>query len=119
MLDILNKFGLKERCIITAFSFERLEAVKALDKSYKIGYLTDKTDAETVEKIKSVGGEQICPKADVLTKETVNYLKKQGLSVRAWGIKDEETMQRVYSYGVDGMTVNFPDKLTELINRNK
>lgn len=118
VLDMIDSFGMKERCIITSFDFTRLETVKRLDPSYKIGYLTDKADAATVEKIKSIGGEQICPKADILDKNTVGYLKAQRLSVRAWGVKTQEIMRAVYSYGVDGMTVNFPDKLTELINES-
>ena len=39
----------------------------------------------------------------------------QGFNVRAWGVKDEELMRNVYDCMADGMTVNFPDKLTNYI----
>jgi glycerophosphoryl diester phosphodiesterase len=35
--------------------------------------------------------------------------------VRAWGVENEEMMQSLYDMGVDGMTVNFPDKLTKYV----
>ena len=39
-----------------------------------------------------------------------------GFNVRAWGVMDEELMRSVYASLADGMTVNFPDKLKELIS---
>ena len=36
-----------------------------------------------------------------------------GFNVRAWGVYNEELMKQAYDSGCDGMTVNFPDKLTE------
>ena len=38
-----------------------------------------------------------------------------GLRVRAWGVKDEDLMRQSYEAGVDGMTVNFPDKLAKYL----
>lgn len=32
-----------------------------------------------------------------------------------WGVTDEQLMQAAYDAGVDGMTVNFPDKLRAYI----
>jgi glycerophosphoryl diester phosphodiesterase len=35
--------------------------------------------------------------------------------VRSWDIKNTDVMKAVCEAGADGMTVNFPDKLTEYI----
>jgi glycerophosphoryl diester phosphodiesterase len=35
------------------------------------------------------------------------------LFVRAWGVADEELMKKAYNAGVDGMTIDFPEKLIE------
>ena len=56
-----------------------------------------------------------CPKAEIISRELVDKFKAQGYSVRAWGVKNEELMRRVIDSGADGMTVNFPDKLTEAL----
>ena len=40
------------------------------------------------------------------------------LGVRLWGVFNEEIMNAVYPLDTDGMTVNFPDKLKELTDRD-
>ena len=42
-----------------------------------------------------------------------------GLGVRAWGITSVALMKKAFDLSVDGMTVNFPDRLTEYINSKK
>lgn len=50
-----------------------------------------------------------------MAKENVEKWHYMGFRVRAWGVYNEDLMKQAYEAGVDGMTVNFPDKLTELI----
>ena len=52
----------------------------------------------------------------MVTPENVKKWKSLGFGVRAWGISNEQIMKDVYNAGVDGMTVNFPDKLSKFIN---
>ncbi len=40
-----------------------------------------------------------------------------GFRVRAWGVKNEDLMRAVCEAGADGMTVNFPDKLTAYLRK--
>lgn len=35
------------------------------------------------------------------------------------GVTDTSLMEKVYRYNIEGMTVNFPDKLYSLINKGK
>ena len=80
---------------------------------YRAGYLTDDVNPMALKVLKTIGVEQVCPKSKLITKELVSDLHAQGFSVRPWGVKSEERMKQAYDAGVDGMTVNFPDKLTE------
>ncbi len=57
------------------------------------------------------GATEICPRATLMTAEDVARWHSMGLRVRAWGVKDEDVMKYACECGVDGMTVNFPDKL--------
>ena len=76
-----------------------------------MGLLTRELDDALLRSLKAMGAEQICPRADLLSPELVRRLHGEGFSVRAWGVRDEETMRFVCGCGADGMTVNFPDKL--------
>jgi glycerophosphoryl diester phosphodiesterase len=62
--------------------------------------------------MEAIGIREICPEAPLVTAALVEDFHSKGYSVRAWGIRNEDLMQAVYDAGADGMTVNFPDKLT-------
>ena len=79
---------------------------------YKAGYLTDDVNPMVIKVLKTMGVEQVCPKGKLITPDLVEQLHGEGFSVRPWGVKSEVRMQAIYDAGVDGMTVNFPDKLT-------
>lgn len=116
--DVLHEvsvFGLKDRSVITSFQPERLRNVKNTDPAQQVGLLTDAITDDTIRTLKAIGAEQICPRASLLSPELVRSLHAEGFSVRAWGVRDEEIMKKAYDCGVDGMTVNFPDKLLAYI----
>ena len=120
IIDMLNKYAMQPKTILTSFDFDSLARAKAYAPEYPVGLLFGKRDTyDPVKKLRSIGGEQLCPHADLITAESVRRWHDMGFSVRAWGIKDEAVMRRVYDCGVDGMTVNFPDKLCDLMNNRQ
>ena len=64
-----------------------------------------------LEKLYSIGAEEICPQAGKFTSENVEEWHRLGFRVRAWGVLDELLMKKAYDAYADGMTVNFQDKL--------
>ncbi|MBQ8849084.1 MAG: hypothetical protein IJ011_01970 [Clostridia bacterium] len=117
VLGLLDAYATRERTVITSFHMEYLERVRELSPSYRIGWLAKDFDGEMLERMKSCNGEQLCPKAENITAEKVDAWHKLGYSVRAWGVTTPELMRYAYDCGVDGMTVNFPDLLSEYINK--
>ncbi|MBR5139647.1 MAG: hypothetical protein IKV16_01205 [Clostridia bacterium] len=115
---LIRKYGLEEKVIITSFEFDYIAKMKELASDLRIGYLTSSTDKNTVDKLLDLGAYEICPKAQTLTKELVDEWHSLGLGVRAWGVYNTDIMKMAYELGVDGMTVNFPDKLVELIKNS-
>ena len=59
----------------------------------------------------------MAPKAEDMSEESVAALRDAGLGVRAWGLANQELMRKMCKLKVDGMTVNFPDKLYERLVR--
>jgi glycerophosphoryl diester phosphodiesterase len=100
---------------VTSFALDRLEKIKSYAPNLRIGYLTSDVSDETVAKLVDMGAGELCPKATDVTAERVSAWHRLGFNVRAWGVSNEELMRTVYDAGVDGMTVNFPDKLLEYI----
>ena len=117
VLKALSVYPLTAKVEITSFCFENLKRMRNLDSKISLGLLVEDPDDTVVEAMKSIGGTQICPRGDVLTVERVSELKEMGFNVRGWGISDETIMNHGISCGVDGMTVNFPDRLSALVQR--
>ena len=115
--DMILRYDVGEKCIVTSFMFECIAAIRAYAPELKIGWLKKEISQEDEQKLLSLGGEEICPFAPTLTPALVERWNKMGLRVRAWGVKDEEIMRHAYECNVAGMTVNFPDKLTVLLNK--
>ena len=116
-LEIIDKYSKsKEKIYITSFIFEALENVRKFDKDIKISWLIDEEiNQNNIDKLLSIKGSQICPKADKVSNSSIELANRNRLGVRLWGIRDEEIMQKVYKLNIEGMTVNFPDKLKVLI----
>ena len=112
--DLLSKYNMQNKTIVTSFKFNELEDFKSYAPEFKTGYLALEVIDETLlNKMKRVGIKELCPNATVITKDKVAVWKKLGFEVRAWGVKDEIIMKQIFNSGINGMTVNFPDKLTE------
>lgn len=115
IIDMLEKFNAYEKVILTSFDFENIKRAKMYCPKYKVGYLTSIVDNHVLEMIQKIKGEEICPKAEIITKNMVEFCHQLNFSVRAWGVTDRTLMANVYELGVDGMTVNFPDLLVDYI----
>ena len=117
VIDMIDRFGVREKVTLTSFKYEELQATREYDKNIRIGWLYwGETDGDRIEKLKAINACQACPKAVDLTESELALIHDNGLECRAWGIKDSEIMKKATDMGVDGgMTVNFPDKLIDYI----
>lgn len=112
---MLEKYGMKDKTVITSFQLECLMRARACAPDYRMGYLTMDINPCTLPVMGTIGIQELCPEAPLVTPALVEELHSKGYSVRAWGVSNEDLMKAVYDAGADGMTVNFPDKLTEYI----
>ena len=118
-LEMVKRFGVFEKTTFTSFKFDYIKRIKELDPSARVGFLTQDTTDEHIELLMSIGGEEIAPKASELTEESIAFYRSRGLGVRAWGVQSIELMKKMCTLKVDGMTVNFPDRLFQYLNSMK
>ena len=114
-LALAKEFGIMERTTFTSFKFEYIEKIKELDKTARVGWLTKLNDDEAIERLLSIGGEEMAPKAETVTEDLMEKWRGAGLGVRAWGVINVPLMKKMCRMGVDGMTVNFPDRLQQFL----
>jgi glycerophosphoryl diester phosphodiesterase len=113
--DLLRKYKLKDKVILTSFNYSELTVIREYAPEFTTGYLAIKITPELLRQMKEDGIEELCPEAQAMTQDLVREWKAMGFSVRAWGVYNEELMKSAHSLGADGMTVNFPDKLTKYL----
>lgn len=113
--DILRKYDMKDKVVITSFDFESVYAMREYAPEFNAGYLAKEVTDELLSEMKKHNISEICPRATLVNAESVKKWHYEGFNVRAWGVSNEDLMKNVYESGADGMTVNFPDKLTEYI----
>ncbi|MBQ8509792.1 MAG: MBL fold metallo-hydrolase [Clostridia bacterium] len=117
--DMVRKFGIQAKSVITSFNFGALQTVRAYAPELHTGYLVVKVTDEVIAKMEAEGIEELCPKAVEVTPERVAEWHGMGYNVRAWGVSNTDLMRSVCEAGADGMTINFPDKLTEYLKKNE
>lgn len=118
-LEIIKRYYNSNNVYITSFMYHTLSKIRKLDNFIKIGWLIEEDiNKNNIKELIEITGNQICPPANLVSKEGIRIARNNNLSVRLWGISNPEIMKKVYYLDIDGMTVNFPDKLKELIERN-
>lgn len=110
-INCIERYGCRDKVVITSFIWESLESVRKLDPTIAVGYLTNEITSETLDKLEILHIGQVCPHIDKVNESSMELARKRGFSVRFWGIKDEASMYRALELKGDGMTINFPDKL--------
>jgi glycerophosphoryl diester phosphodiesterase len=113
----LHRYSVADKSIITSFKIEELRQVRSFDNRIRLGYLTDKISDETLDLLESLDIKQICPNVKTIDIDSVGATRERGFSIRAWGVKTDELMIHAVTCGVDGMTVNFPDRLKDYMQR--
>lgn len=116
-VDLIRAYALEQKVVITSFIWDELCAVRAYAPELETGFLTKVVDDMLLQKMKHESIAELCPPAAQLNAEKVALWHGMGFRVRAWGVKNEALMKSTYDAGADGMTVNFPDKLTEYIRK--
>ena len=114
-LDMVRSFGIMDKTTFTSFEYDHIKKIKELDPTARVGWLTASMEDETLSRLLEIGGEEIAPKADLITEALMEKWRKAGLGVRAWGVSSIALMKKMCHLGVDGMTVNFPDRLQEFL----
>ena len=114
-LSMVKEFGIFEKTTFTSFNFDYIKKIKELDKNARIGWLTKNPGEKEIQELLNISGEEMAPQAEYITEDMVSVLRSKGLGIRAWGVFNVSLMKRMCMLNVDGMTVNFPDRLYQYL----
>ncbi len=113
--EAIRAHGWTRDVTMTSFQKSKLEDLRACAPELPAGWLLRQIDDTVIGEARTLGITQLCPHADTVTPQRVERLRAQDFNVRAWGVATEALMRKMVDAGVDGMTVNFPDRLLQLL----
>lgn len=114
-IRLLEKYGVKDKTILTSFLWDSLIEARRQDAKIRIGYLTETVDEALLERMKQVPMQQLCPRVNLLSDEMFHRALDMGFSVRFWGIANDDLMRSAMREGSAGMTINDPAELTRAL----
>ncbi|MBO7179646.1 MAG: hypothetical protein J6V78_04835 [Clostridia bacterium] len=105
ILDLLDKYELREKAIIISFNLEMIKTVRELDEKIEIWYLVGEiTDAEIKECVNNnfaLAFNHSDNEAEVIKKASEAQIK-----LCAWTVDDLEKIEWLYNLGVKYITTN-------------
>jgi len=118
MLEVLKKYPEKfDNIIVSSFHHDKIKRLQELEPKLKLALLTDSEFIE-IEKYLSTNGLKSYsyhPEINLISKEDVEILHKNGVKVFVWTVNKEEDLDYLVKLGVDGVITNYPDIMKELL----
>lgn len=116
VVDLIEQYVLEKGWqytdfLISSFDWVALEKVRQWHDEIPLGVLTS-TDLDlAIAFAKVVKAETIHPYFHLLTADNVQKMQAENLKVFSWTINEFEDLQKIKSFGVDGIITDFPDRL--------
>ncbi len=98
-----------------SFDPSTLASLRRLDASVMMGLLVEGGHGDLVKSAMDVGARQLCPRADLVTRELVDQAHRSDLHVVTWTVNEVPKMNSVMRAGVDGIMTDLPDRLRTVI----
>ena len=100
-----------EDFIISSFQHHELEDVFKTNMSLRLGVLTKASVSDAIEFANTINAYALHPNFALLSKANVTFAQNEGYKVIAWTVNDNETIERMRSYGVDAIISDNPERL--------
>ena len=104
LLELIDKYGLKDRCYITSFDKKNIEEVRRVDKDIKIQFITTDSNVDYDYLIQNNFGIDLEFKSS--TDEIVKKLRENNINVCLWVIDDVDAAFKAIERGTCCITTN-------------
>ncbi len=140
VIDLLEKFGLTQRSIVSSFDWRVIHACAARAPNVTRGYLTllhshgtsmvpniidgslwmdganlSDHNNSLPETIANLGGQVWCPYFEELNHDELVHAQALGLRVNVWTVNDFDDIHRMADMGVDGIISDYPARVENIL----
>lgn len=118
LINILNKYDIKDRTIIQSFDERALVAVKNIDPTIQLSLLIEDPNINMIELGKKIDVDIISPEYLLLNKELVKEIHSNGFKVLPWTVNSTKVLQEMIDMNVDGIISDYPKEMMDYINNS-
>ncbi|MBB6097013.1 glycerophosphoryl diester phosphodiesterase [Deinobacterium chartae] len=115
LVEVLNRFPVRERIVISCFHPLSLLRLRAADPSYRLGYLyAEGAGPALLHRIVPLMPlYSLNPHHSLVSYDMVRRAHARGLKVMPWTVNDPQVASRLARWGVDGLIGDRPEVLLE------
>jgi glycerophosphoryl diester phosphodiesterase len=115
VVEAVRARGLEERTIIQSFEPEALRAVAELAPELGRAILVRSPGAYegAIERSQAT---ILSPRHDGLTRAAVERFQQRGIAVIPWTVNKPKTIEKMISWGVDGIISDYPDRVLQALS---
>ncbi len=104
--------------LVSSFQENELLEVKKINNNILLAVLSKASIEEAIEWGKLLNATAIHPSIGIITKQGVLDAHQEGFNVNAWTINEPEDIKRMFSFGVDGIISDYPDRLNSILEES-
>jgi glycerophosphoryl diester phosphodiesterase len=115
LVETLRRHDATAEVLVISNDHHAVRRVKQLDASVKTAIMYGGRMLDPVGMAQAADVEAVRPGHFMLLPEDVAVCHAAGLAVIPWTVNDAASMRRVVSMGVDGMSSNYPELLSQIV----
>lgn len=112
VLELIERYGMEEQCVVTATSLPYLKRIKGLNPDIKTGYIISAAYGNYYQ---DEDVDFISLRSSFVTERLVERAHEAGKTIHAWTVNSRGEMERVKALGVDNIITDYPVVAREII----
>jgi glycerophosphoryl diester phosphodiesterase len=123
VVDLLRARDGRDEVVVSSFSLETVDRVRALDPAVATAFLTVRTNGltEALQLAHEHGHDALNPRAHALVgpraAQLTSRARELGMRIYVWTVNDERQIRRLAAAGVDGLITDVPDVAVRALGR--
>jgi glycerophosphoryl diester phosphodiesterase len=110
VLELIERYNLEDRIIISSFNPESLKKVRSLNKTIDIGYLIIGVPEDAVERAKDMGANAIHCQPQFALSSFGQQAIEEGFPLRVYTVNDPNDQTALLEAGVEVIMSDFPER---------
>lgn len=114
VVEIVREMDVLNQVIIISFDFSTIETVRSVEPKISTGLLIGGRNGnvcpiQLCQKLSLIGSNILNVHHELITPEFAYEVRRRGITLWCWTVDDIDRIRELLSYGVQGITSNYPD----------